>query len=62
MRASPPRVVRHAAGGAGLLKHAWCWPTHMSWLQEKYRKKKTKKYVTNVTLRQPTALTICQVC
>lgn len=29
--------------------------------QEKYKRKKAKKYVTNLTLKRPTARTICEV-
>ncbi|KAF5827016.1 adenine(58)-N(1)-methyltransferase non-catalytic subunit TRM6 [Dunaliella salina] len=43
-----------------LISNSATFESKTEFSQEKYRKKKTKKYVINVTLRRPTALTICQ--
>lgn len=45
-----------------LCSNSATFETKTEFAQEKYKKKKMKKYIVMVTLRRPTARSICEVC
>jgi hypothetical protein len=44
-----------------LCKHSTTFEAKTEFAQQKYKKRKARKYLTRLTLRRPTAWTVCQV-
>lgn len=61
------QALKEAGKGGNAIVDALCsnsatFSAKTEFAQDKYKKKKAKKYCTYITLRKPTARSICQVC
>lgn len=60
-----PLHTTHTQGGDeiidALCKHSTTFEAKTEFAQDKYKRRKARKYLTRLTLRQPTGWTVCQV-